>query len=137
FARPGRRCRHNETYWANHAYFGFGMGAARYVHGRRELNTRNLAGYVRRAIAGESTTFQSEELPPEGRARETLALGLRRAGGVARRGFREQTGFDLDALAGPAIERHVALGLMEDSGERVRLTRQGKYVADALIQRIL
>src|SRR5204863_1766822 len=23
-ARPGGRCRHNETYWANEAYFGFG-----------------------------------------------------------------------------------------------------------------
>src|SRR5262245_25274613 len=30
FALPGRRCRHNETYWANEAYFGFGVGAARY-----------------------------------------------------------------------------------------------------------
>ena len=29
FARPGRRCRHNEVYWANEAYFGYGMGAAR------------------------------------------------------------------------------------------------------------
>ena len=28
FARPGRRCRHNGAYWANWAYFGFGMGAA-------------------------------------------------------------------------------------------------------------
>ncbi len=27
FARPGRRCRHNETYWANEAYFGFGVGS--------------------------------------------------------------------------------------------------------------
>jgi oxygen-independent coproporphyrinogen-3 oxidase len=26
FARPGRRCRHNERYWANEAYFGFGVG---------------------------------------------------------------------------------------------------------------
>ena len=27
FALPGRRCRHNQVYWANEAYFGFGMGA--------------------------------------------------------------------------------------------------------------
>ncbi|HUR55556.1 MAG TPA: radical SAM family heme chaperone HemW, partial [Gemmataceae bacterium] len=38
FARPGYRCRHNERYWANEAYFGFGVGAARYVNGVRELN---------------------------------------------------------------------------------------------------
>ena len=70
FARPGRRCRHNEVYWANEAYFGFGMGAARYVRGRRELNTRDLKTYIRLALSGEPATFQSEELGPEERARD-------------------------------------------------------------------
>jgi oxygen-independent coproporphyrinogen-3 oxidase len=133
FARPGRRCRHNGVYWANRAYFGFGMGAARYVNGRREVNTRNLPTYLRRALAGESPTFQAEELSPEERARETLALGLRRAEGVARPDFRAQTGFDLDALTGAAIGRHVALGMLHDEATAVRLTCQGKFVADAVI----
>src|SRR3954465_14996005 len=79
FARPGRRCRHNQVYWANHAYFGFGMGAARYVRGVRSVNTRDLRSYIRKALAGEPLAFQAEELGPEERARETLALGLRRA----------------------------------------------------------
>ena len=68
FARPGGRCRHNEVYWANHAYFGFGVGAARYVQGRRELNTRSLEGYMKAVLAGESAIFQSEELGEEDRA---------------------------------------------------------------------
>src|SRR5207245_5643043 len=79
FARPGRRSRHNQVYWANEAHFGFGMGAARYVLGRRELNTRNLRGYIRRVLSGEPATFQSEELGPAERARETMAVQLRRA----------------------------------------------------------
>ena len=133
FARPGRRCRHNGVYWANRAYFGFGMGAARYVNGRRELNTRDLHTYLRRTLAGESPTFQAEELPLEERARETLALGLRRAEGVNRPDFRAQTGFDLDALSGPAIARHVGLRMLRDDGDRVYLTRAGKYVADSVI----
>src|SRR5208282_6244039 len=82
FARPGCRCRHNQVYWANEAYFGFGMGAARYVNGRREINTRDLRGYIRRALAGEPTAFQSEVLGLEERARETLALQLRRVDGI-------------------------------------------------------
>jgi oxygen-independent coproporphyrinogen-3 oxidase len=137
FARPGRRSRHNQVYWANEAYFGFGMGAARYVLGRRELNTRDLRGYVRRALAGESVVFQSEQLSPEERARETMAVQLRRAEGIGRRRFREQTGSDLDDIAGPAIARHVDLGLLADDGQAVRLTRQGKYVADAVISALL
>jgi oxygen-independent coproporphyrinogen-3 oxidase len=137
FARPGYRCRHNEVYWANEAYFGFGMGAARYLEGRRELNTRDLTAYIRRALAGEATTFQSEQLSPEERARETMAIQLRRAEGINRVRFREQTGFELDALAGAAVQRQVELGLLEDDGSSVRLTRRGKCVADAVIRALL
>src|SRR5262249_12062442 len=116
FARSGYRSRHNQVYWANEAYFGFGMGAARYVKGRRELNTRNLKSYIRRALAGEPTTFQGEELSAQERARETMAIQLRRKEGISRRAFHAQTGYELDALAGPAIAQHVDLGLLEDDG---------------------
>jgi len=137
FARPGRRCRHNETYWANEAYFGFGMGAARYVHGRRELNTRDLRTYIRRCLAGEPATFQSEKLEPDERARETMAIQLRRRNGIDRGPFEHQTGFALDSLAGSKLTRLVELELLNDDGTRVRLTREGQYVADAVIEQLL
>jgi oxygen-independent coproporphyrinogen-3 oxidase len=137
FARPGRRCRHNETYWANEAYYGFGMGAARYVLGRRELNTRDLQRYIRQSLSGESVTWQSEELPPLDRALETLAVQLRRAEGIDRAAFRTQTGLDLDAVAGEALPRHVEQGFLADDGRTVRLTHRGKYVADAVIEHLL
>jgi oxygen-independent coproporphyrinogen-3 oxidase len=133
FARPGHRCLHNQVYWANHAYYGFGMGAARYVHGRRELNTRDLHTYLRRASTGLPATFQSETLAPEERARETLAVQLRRAEGIDRLEFLAQTGIHIEAVAGPALASHVDLGLLRDDGRHISLTRQGKYVADAVI----
>ena len=137
FARPSRRCLHNQTYWANEAYFGFGMGAARYVLGRRELNTRDLHRYIRQALSGESVTWQSEELPPLERARETMAVQLRRAEGIDRAAFLKQTGFDLDVVAGAALALHVDQGFLTDDGRSVRLTRRGKYVADTIIERLL
>jgi oxygen-independent coproporphyrinogen-3 oxidase len=137
FARPGRRCRHNQTYWANAAYFGFGMGAARYILGRRELNARDLQRYIRLCLSGESPTWQAEELPPEERARETMAVQLRRVEGIDRAAFRTQTGYDLDALAGAALTRHIEQGFLADDGASVRLTRRGKYVADTVIERLL
>jgi oxygen-independent coproporphyrinogen-3 oxidase len=132
-----RRCRHNLVYWANEPYFGFGLGAARYVNGRRELNTRDLGEYLRRMSAGETPTFQSEELGPVERARETLSIQLRRTAGIERDAFRSQTGTALDDLAGPAILRQVQLGLLSDDGSRVRLTRRGKCLADAVICALL
>jgi oxygen-independent coproporphyrinogen III oxidase len=137
FARPGGRCRHNQVYWANHAYFGFGMGAARYIDGRREVNTRDLRGYIRKALAGEPTAFQSEQLGPMERAKETMAVQLRRAEGIGRTSFQEQTGYRVDEIAGEALARHVALGLLTDDGDRISLTRKGKCVADAVIEELL
>jgi oxygen-independent coproporphyrinogen-3 oxidase len=136
-ARPGKRCRHNQVYWGNEAYFGFGLGAARYVEGCREVNTRSIHEYIRKTLVGESPTIQSEILKPEERALETMALQLRRAEGIQRSAFHLQTGFKLDDLAGVALERQVELGLLEDDGLGVRLTRQGKCVADAVIRELL
>ena len=137
FARQGRRCRHNEVYWANHAYHGFGVGAARYVDAKREINVRALNDYLRRVLAGETPTFQSEELEPEERARETAVIQLRRSDGIDRAAFRIQTGFDLDDLNGPKIAFHASSGLLDDDGQRVALTRRGKCVADALVTDLL
>jgi oxygen-independent coproporphyrinogen-3 oxidase len=137
FALPGRRCRHNQVYWANEAYFGFGMGAARYVHGRRELNTRDLHAYLKRVLAGAPATFQSETLGPQERARETMALQLRRSEGIHRQRFGKQTDIDLDALAGTVVTKFTGLGLLHDDHSSVRLTRKGKYVADTLIHELI
>lgn len=132
FARPGFRCRHNEVYWANHAYYGFGMGAARYVNGRREVNTRSLPDYLKRTLSGESAIFQSEELDGEDRARETAVVQIRRSDGIDRESFRLQTGFNLDSLLGQRLGQHIEAGLLEDDGRSIRLTRRGKCVADAI-----
>jgi oxygen-independent coproporphyrinogen III oxidase len=137
FARPGCRSRHNQTYWANEAYLGFGLGAARYVNGRREVNTRDLPGYIKRALAGEPVTRQGEDLPPQERARETMAVQLRRCEGIDREVFERQTGRVLDEVAGPALAALVEQGLLIDDGQRVFLSREGKYVADGVIERLL
>jgi oxygen-independent coproporphyrinogen-3 oxidase len=136
FARPGYRCRHNQVYWANHAYFGFGVGAARYVRGVRELNTRHLGNYLQRALAGQPTAFQSEELTPRERALETAAIQLRRAEGIERMAFQMQTGIDLDVLLGEKLARLVGHELLTDDDSAVALTRRGKCVADAVIREL-
>ncbi len=137
FARPGFRCRHNERYWANEAYYGFGVGAARYVNGVRELNVRDTKLYIRKALAGDPPAFQREELLPRARAFETMATQLRRADGIDRPRFLDQTGFALDDLAPAALALLFANDVTTDDGAAVRLTRRGKCVADAAVAELL
>jgi oxygen-independent coproporphyrinogen-3 oxidase len=133
----GFECRHNHVYWANEACFGFGVGAASYVQGVRRLNTRDLRTYIKRALAGEPTHFQSEELPPRERALETAVVQLRRSAGIERTSFQAQTGFALKEIVGSVNDHLAELGLLVSDDRGVRLTAQGKCVADAVIQEVM
>jgi oxygen-independent coproporphyrinogen III oxidase len=132
FARPACRSRHNETYWSGAGYFAYGPGAASYVGGVRATNHRSTTTYINRVLAGDSPVAEREERSPEARARELLVFGLRRMEGVSRRCFTEITGYRVDELVGEPLRQFVELGLLSDDGERIRLTREGLFVSDAL-----
>ncbi len=132
FALPGRHSRHNEVYWTGRPYLAFGPGAARFINGRRETNHRSVTKYLQRIANGQSPVAESETLAPEDAARERLVFGLRRLEGVSLAEFQRETGFEITKLVGPAMERFVAMGLLEIHDGRLRLTRDGLLVSDSI-----
>lgn len=137
FARPGRRSRHNEVYWSGRGYFAAGPGAARYVRGVRETNHRSMTTWLERVLAGKSPVAEREDLDRESRAREHLVFSLRRIEGISQGEFRERTGYGLEELAGEAVEKFVTLGLFACENGRLRLTREGLHVSDAIWPELL
>ncbi len=138
YARQGHESLHNLAYWANASYYGFGVGAARYVNGVRSVNTRDIMAYLNRIEAGGDATGPSETLDAESRARETAVLMLRRIKlGIDRAEFALRTGFDLDRLVGSKFEKHRRNRLVDDDGLRVRLTREGIFLADTVLADIV
>jgi oxygen-independent coproporphyrinogen-3 oxidase len=137
FARPGRRCRHNEVYWSGEGYYAVGPGAARYVNGRREMNHRSTTTWLQRVLAGQSAVAESETLEPEDRARELLVFALRRLEGIDRAAFAARTGFDVDRLVAAPLAALVEHGLVADDGRRIKLTRPGLFVSDAIWPKFL
>ncbi len=132
FALPGCRSRHNQTYWSGDGYFAAGPGAARYIGGVRETNHRSTTTYLKRVLAGDSPVAERENLLPEARARELLVFGLRRIAGISRREFCQRTGYEIDSLVGATLAKLRDLGLLADDGDRIRLTREGLFISDAL-----
>ena len=137
YGKPGKESRHNAEYWANHGYFGIGMGAARFVGGERSVNTRDLGEYIRKALAGEALSRAGERLEGLEAARETLYLNLRRTRGANPAEFRNRTGMELQAMM-TGLERVVDAGLLETVADgTVRLTRQGRFLADTVSSEVL
>jgi putative oxygen-independent coproporphyrinogen III oxidase len=80
YAQSGHQCRHNRVYWENRPYYGFGMGAASYVDGKRFTRPRTRQEYYQWVESG--CQIDGSELSANDILLETLMLGLRLAEGL-------------------------------------------------------
>ena len=120
WAEPGHECRHNVLYWQQGNYLGFGSAAHSHRDGHRWWNVRTPERYVAAVRDSESTEAAGENLDDETRRIEGLQLALRMKDGVP------VSALDLDGLE----------GLIVNDGERVRLTRHGRLLANEVSLRL-
>ncbi len=120
WAVPGHECRHNILYWQQGNYRGFGSAAHSHHDGHRWWNVRTPERYVAAVRDGETTEAAGENLDDDTRRIEGLQLALRMKDGVP------SSALDLDGLD----------GLVVTDGERVRLTRNGRLLANEVSLRL-
>ncbi len=137
FARAGYRCRHNLAYWQGRGWYAFGPGAARFVDGRREVNHRSPTTYIRRMLAGQSPTADSEAISRVQWACERAAFGVRMIEGVDFQVIRDEAGVDVAELRREGIARCVAQGWLNVHGTRHQLTEAGILMADSVAAELL
>jgi oxygen-independent coproporphyrinogen-3 oxidase len=139
FAKPGALCRHNLTYWRNHPSHGIGNGAASHLGGIRRMNHRDVLEYVQHIeTGGGAAAVNSEEvLDTERKIRETAYLALRTSEGIVPRRFLRDTGVDPRVFFAAELPALLEQGLVEEKGERLRLTGRGVSLADTVSVAIL
>jgi len=130
FARPGFRSRHNQTYWRNEEYVGFGVGATSYVAGERFSREPGIGRYMSLAESGADTVRDREHLDVDGQMAETMMMGLRMADGVDRAAFARRFGRDPLDRYGETIARFEGAGLVRVTPRAVALTRHGFFLAN-------
>lgn len=127
FARSGRRCRHNWGCWTGAPYLGVGLAAHSFLDNRRSWNLTGLAAYLQAAEEGRSTCGGWEEIDPSTAWRERVWMGLRTNQGIGIAGAERR------CLEGASRFRDLlGAGFFELSAHRLRLTRSGMALADAL-----
>ena len=132
FCRPGFESRHNVKYWTGAPYYGFGCSAHSFDGGRvRWANERDARRYVemieqRGSAVGERSTLDAREA-----GAEALFLGLRLLErGVDLREHRARFGEDVRAAYGDDLRRFSEAGLIELSGDLLRLTPAGALLSN-------
>ena len=129
YALPGRECRHNLVYWRRGEYLGLGLGAASLIGETRFRNTSDLAIYLDDCCAQE----EEEKLSREAQMEETMFLGLRCLDGVSVCDFEEKFGQSLFSVYGEVIRRYTELGLLEQAGDQIRLSKRGMDVSNLVL----
>ncbi len=137
FARVGRRSRHNQTYWRNEDYLGFGPGAVSYLEGRRWKRERLPKRYVEKVRQGADLSVESERLERDGTLGETFMLGLRMREGMPLSRIRERFGVEPHLHFGEVFADLKAKGWLEETGDTVRLTHTGLLLANEALQSFL
>jgi len=120
------RCRHNELYWRGGDWWGIGPGAHSHIGGVRFWNVKHPAAYAARLGEGVSPAAGREVLDAATRRVERILLETRLVEGLP-----------VDVLDDPGrswLPDLLSGGLIAEDRDRVRLTRRGRLLADAVVR---
>lgn len=133
FAQPGKRSRHNSSYWHGVPYLGIGPSAHSYHPHTRSWNIRNNALYIRAIEAGNPGIESTEELSLTDRINERLMTGLRLQEGIEYATFENTFGQDLQAERATEIAQYTEKGWIAPDPTHLRLTLEGRLISDHII----
>jgi oxygen-independent coproporphyrinogen-3 oxidase len=150
WARAGRECAHNLTYWRNLPYIGLGAGAHSWYGGRRFMEAKSLREYSARVKATGASPgggagdalpaaaiVEEEAISRDLEMAETVMLGLRLMSGVDLLDFERRYSQSLESVFGERLRTARAAGLVETTAGRLRLTEQGTLLGNEVFAALL
>ena len=137
FAQPGRRSRHNSSYWQGKTYLGLGPSAHSFNGIAREWNVANNAKYIDAltAAAGagaDVVVAEKEILTPVQQLNEYIMISLRTMEGSNLQHMAARFGSEQAQEMQKRAAVYIREGKMISIGDLLQLTREGKLLADGI-----
>ena len=145
YARPGKQCRHNCTYWQGGEYLGTGLGASSYLSQYRFSNPVEMKAY-RQYVTGMGGRNWKEYAFPEitllskkMQMEEFCFLGLRMQQGISRAEFEKRFGVSVNQVYSAVLPRLYEQGLLAESQfhDRIYLTNRGIDISNRVLAEFL
>jgi oxygen-independent coproporphyrinogen-3 oxidase len=113
FALPGSESSHNQLYWRNDDYAGFGPGAVSFLNDTRITNTRSISAYER----GATIEREYDPIDPDDIKLETLIQHFRTRDGIREEYFQSRFDEAITKNFGAALKALIERGLItHDNG---------------------
>jgi len=129
FSLPGRRSRHNTSYWQGKPYLGLGPSAHSYDGiSCRQWNISNNAVYIQSPLLPP----EKEILTPTQQLNEYIMISLRTMEGCHLDHVAQRFGEGSSGILQHGAEHYIREGRMVMDTRRLILTREGKLLADGI-----
>lgn len=124
YAKPGHQCRHNRTYWENHPFYGFGLGATSYTRGQRVARPRTQATYRQWVTDYQQAggKLPDPQLPLTETLTDGLMVGLRLAEGIDLIPFLDTFGVGFMAMVKHRLQSYIQAGQVILESHHLRLS---------------
>lgn len=131
FALPGKRSKHNSSYWSGDHYLGLGPSAHSFNGISRQWNISNNSLYIQSIKKGD-IPFEIEVLTPVQQTNEYIMTALRTVEGISAVKLNSIAQQPIFTQVVAEAQKYIQSGLMECSQEYLRITPEGKFMADGI-----
>jgi oxygen-independent coproporphyrinogen-3 oxidase len=132
FALPGKRSRHNSSYWQGLHYLGLGPSAHSFNTATRQWNIANNALYTKALLIEDRVPFETEVLSDNDRYNEYVMTALRTMEGIDMTRVTRQFGPEAATALAQEIAAFVTEGKVQYQAGNYSLTPAGMLFADGI-----
>jgi len=136
FALPGKRSRHNSSYWNAIPYIGIGAAAHSYDMKSRQWNISDVRKYIDN-INRDIIPAEKEVLDISTRYNDMITTSLRTSDGINMTYVKETYGNKYVKFLLENSHQYLIRNLMELIDDNIRITREGLFVSDAIMSDLM
>lgn len=145
YAKTGKECRHNLTYWSMGEYLGIGLGASSYMRGCRFRGIASLEQYLNQFLSEKKwkpDDFWLEDIHRQTKRdemEEFVFLGLRKTEGISLSEYEKRFGIDFYKVYDNILPKFFSQGLLAENAnrDRIYLTDHGIDVSNLVLSDFL
>ena len=130
FAKENFFSLHNDTYWKNEQYYGFGLGASAYLKNERYTNTRSITNYLKGQYK-----YSSEIISKKDQMNYEIMLNLRRKDGINKDFFKEKFQKELNKCYN--YNNLIKNECLKETHNKVYIPENKWYISNEIIIRFL
>lgn len=129
FAKPGFESKHNNSYWKNKEYYGFGLSASGYIKNNRYSNCSDFNKYIQSPLLKDEECF----LSPAETLENEIFLSLRLKNGVNIPQINKKYNIDFLQKYENIIKKYSELNLLKVTENNCFLTEKGILLSNNIM----